>query len=73
MFPLKLTFVPRVEDDPTAQNTLADLAPLIKRTWALLLTVSADPTWKIQTALASPLASRVRTPLTAMLIVDPDV
>src|SRR3979490_620118 len=73
MLPLKPTLVPRVEEDPIAQNTLEALAPLIRRTWALLLTVRADPTWKIQTALASPWASRVRPPLTAMVIVDPDV
>src|SRR4029079_1835640 len=68
--PWKLTFEPSVEDAKMAQNTLRALAPLISSTRALLLTVSEDPIWKIQTALASPCPSSVTVPPTAMLIVD---
>jgi hypothetical protein len=33
-------------------------------------TVSADPTWKIQTALEFPWASSTRVPFTAIIIVE---
>ena len=71
--PLKLTFDPSVDEAKAAQKTFLALAPLIRRTWALLLTVSDEPIWKIQTAFASPWPSRVTTPPTATLIVEPEV
>ena len=73
MVPLKLTPPPRVDEEPIAQNTLAAFAPLTRKTLAPLLTVSADPSWKIQTALESPWPSRTRVPFTAIIIVDPEV
>src|SRR5207253_1509888 len=48
--PLKSTFDPRVDEDPIAQNTLAAFAPLISTTLEPVFAVSADPSWKIQTA-----------------------
>jgi len=71
--PWKLTFDPSVDDANTAQKTFLALAPLIRRTWALLFTVSDDPIWKIQTAFALPWPSRVTVPPTAMLIVEAEV
>ena len=40
---------------------------------ALVYTVSADPTWKIQTAFWSPFASSESVPFTARSMVEPDV
>lgn len=73
MFPWKLTFDPSVDDAKIAQKTFSALAPLIRRTWALLFTVSDEPIWKIQMAFASPWPSSVTVPPTAMLIVEPEV
>ena len=44
----------RLDEEPIAQNTLAALAPLVRRTLAFVPTVSADPSWKIQTEFGSP-------------------
>ena len=73
MLPWKLTFDPSVDDAKIAQKTFLALAPLIRRTWASLFTVSDDPIWKIQTAFASPWPSRMRVPPTAILIVESEV
>ena len=62
MFPLKTEVVPSVAELPTCQKMLAALAPPLRITWRPEVVVSVDPIWKIQTALASPLASSVRSP-----------
>ena len=64
MVPVKVVFVPRVAELPTCQVTFWAWAPLIRMTLLLpAAVVSVDTTWKIQTALGSPLPSRVRFPV----------
>ena len=62
-FPTKRVPVPSVAELPTCQYTLQGEAPLIRSTEALLAVVSVLPIWNTNTALASPLASRVSAPV----------
>ena len=62
MFPLKTEAVPSVAELPTCQKMLAALAPPLRITWRPEVVVRVDAIWKIQTALASPWASSVRSP-----------
>src|ERR1044071_95935 len=62
MFPLKTDAVPSVAELPTCQNTLAALAPLLKMTCRPEVVVRVDAIWKMNTAVASPWASSVRSP-----------
>src|SRR5688572_1482653 len=62
MFPLKTEPVPRVAELPTCQKTLAALAPPLRITWRPTVVVRVEPIWKMNTAFASPWASRVRSP-----------
>jgi hypothetical protein len=54
MSPTIIALVPIVAEAPTAQTTLAALAPLIRSTLAPTLIVNADATWKMNCALALP-------------------
>src|SRR5260370_12093983 len=65
MVPLNAECDPSVAELPTCQKTLPAVAPPLRITRALPFTVSADPTWKIQTAFGLPLAFRVRSPVIA--------
>jgi hypothetical protein len=56
--------VPRVAELPTCQKTLQAWAPLVRRTSLAEPVVSAEPTWKMNTALGSPRAFRVSEPPT---------
>src|SRR5438093_744455 len=62
MLPLNTEPVPRVAELPTCQNTLAALAPPLRITWRAEVVVRVDAIWKMNTALATPLASSVRYP-----------
>src|SRR5438105_10633063 len=62
MLPLNTEPVPRVAELPTCQKTLAALAPPLKITWRPTVVVRVDAIWKMNTALASPWASSVRSP-----------
>src|SRR4030095_6911862 len=62
MFPLKPEVVPRVAELPTCQKMLAAWAPPLRITCRPAVVVSVEAIWKIQTALASPCASSVRSP-----------
>src|SRR5947207_13816530 len=70
MVPLNAEYVPSVAELPTCQKTLAALAPPIRTTRPPVATFSADPIWKMKTAFGSPLASSVRSPVTASVEVD---
>ena len=70
IFPTKSALVPIVAELPTCQYTLQKLPPLIMRTVEPLWIVSADGTWKMNSAVGSPWASRVRVPLTANRAAD---
>lgn len=58
---------PRVAELPTCQNTLHGSAPLMSETTLELPVMRVLADWKIQTALGSPAASRVRVPPAEML------
>src|SRR5437867_1257994 len=62
MLPLNTEPVPRVAELPTCQKTLAALAPPLRITWRAEVVVRVDAIWKMNTALASPWASSVRSP-----------
>jgi len=68
MFPTKRVPVPSVAELPTCQYTLQGEAPLISSTEALLAVVSVLPIWNTNTALASPLASRVSGPVSCAAV-----
>src|SRR6185503_1733975 len=53
--------VPKVAELPTCQTTLAACAPPVKITCRPDVVVSVEPIWKMNTAFASPWASRVRS------------
>jgi len=68
MFPTNRVPVPSVAELPTCQYTLQGEAPLIRSTEALLAVVSVLPIWNTNTALASPLASRVSGPVSCAAV-----
>src|SRR5580692_103006 len=51
-----------VAELPTCQKTFAASAPPARMTWRPEVVVSVEAIWKIQTALALPPASSVRSP-----------
>ena len=63
MIPAKVEFIPRVQLVPTAQKTLAYVAPLIKTTRLLVAVVMAVPTWKIKKGFEPFWPSRVTGPV----------
>jgi hypothetical protein len=63
MVPTKSVSVPRVAELPTCQNTLHGEAPLMRLTLLPDAVVSVEPIWNTHTALGSPWASRVRSPV----------
>lgn len=63
MVPWKVDPVPSVAELPTCQKTLQAWAPLIRTTLLPEAVVSAEPIWKMKTALGSPCPSRVRVPV----------
>lgn len=64
MVPWKIVLVPRVAELPTCQNTLWELAPLIRMMWLFpAAVVKVDCIWKIQIAFALPPPSSVRLPV----------
>ena len=62
MFPDIFVFIPSVAELPTCQITFFDWARPIKLTWPEAV-VSVEAIWKMNTALGSPLPSRVRFPV----------
>jgi hypothetical protein len=62
IFPWKTDVVPIVAEVPTCQKILAGLAPPARITCLPEVVVRVEAIWKIQTALASPPASRVTSP-----------
>ncbi|MDQ1029612.1 hypothetical protein QF035_007194 [Streptomyces umbrinus] len=63
MVPTNLELVPSVAELPTFQNTLQGCAPLTRTTLLAEAVVRVDPAWKMKTAFGSPLALRVRAPV----------
>ncbi len=61
--PLKTVLAPTVAVDPTLQNTLRGLAPLIRVTAEAGAVVSVVPIWRMKMASGSPPASRVTVPV----------
>ena len=62
MVPLKVELVPRVAELPTCQKMLQGSAPLMRRMLLSGAVTRVEPAWKIQKALGSPAALRVRVP-----------
>jgi hypothetical protein len=60
--PLKTVVVPSVAELPTAKNTLAALAPLVRSTRRPGVITNVDVIWKMNTAFAFPPPSSVRSP-----------
>jgi hypothetical protein len=60
--PLNTAVVPIVAELPTAKNTLAALAPLVKSTRRPDVITNVEPIWKMKTAFAFPPPSSVRSP-----------
>ena len=71
MVPSIVEVVPRVAELPICQKTLHADPPLMMLTELAPAVVNVDPALKIQTAFASPPASRVNAPVRPKL--DPDV
>ena len=63
MMPTNWLPVPIVAELPTCQKTLQACAPPISVTAAPEPVVRVEPAWKMKTALGSPWASSVRSPL----------
>ena len=63
MVPTKTEFVPSVAELLTCQKTLHGFAPLTSKTLLAEAVIRVLFDWKINTALESPLASRVRVPV----------
>jgi len=63
MVPTKVVLVSRVAELPTCQKTLHGWAPLMSATVLFGAVMSVEPTWKMKTALALPLASSVTVPV----------
>src|SRR6185503_18768341 len=62
ILPLNTELVPSVAELPTCQKTFAAWAPPLKITCRPTVVVRVEPIWKMNTAFASPWASRVRSP-----------
>src|SRR3970282_1762334 len=60
--PLMLEVVPRVAEVPTCQKMFETWAPPARITWRPAVVVNVDAIWKMNAALASPWASKVRSP-----------
>ncbi|MBE1598312.1 hypothetical protein H4687_004441 [Streptomyces stelliscabiei] len=63
MVPTKSEFVPRVAELPTFQNTLQACAPLMSLTLLFEAVISVSVVWKMKTALGSPSALSVSSPV----------
>ena len=64
MVPWNMVLVPSVAELPTCQNTLWELAPLMRMMWLLpAAVVKVDCIWKIHTAFGLPPPSSVRLPV----------
>ena len=61
--PRKLELVPKVADEPTCQKTLHAWAPLVSVMREPEMVVRVEPAWNTKTALGSPPASSVTSPV----------
>jgi hypothetical protein len=67
--PWKVVRVSSTAELPTCQKTLHALAMPVSKMVVPTAVFSAEPTWKMNTALGSPCASRVSAPLTSSVLV----